>query len=405
MSERIDLIIAGGGAAGLSLALAVHVASDGALTVAVCDPALSASHRGDSRAYALVAGARRFLDSLGAWQGMAAAAEPITGMDITDSGLNEPVRPLILNFGGERPDGEPFAHMVPNGAILAALTRRAQEVGIRLVGRPVEAVERSPRRVRVRADACQFDAPLLVAADGKASALRQQAGIPFYGWDYGQTAIVGTISHSLPHQGRAVEHFLPAGPFAMLPLPGNACSLVWTERTVDARRFLAMPQEDLIDQIDRRAAGRFGVITAVRDIGGFPLSLGIARSFVAERLALLGDAAHVMHPIAGQGLNYGLRGAAALAETIVDSARVGLDIGSPVALEPYERSRRSDVVRMALATDALNRLFSNDAGPLRLLRDVGLGLVERAPRQKDWFIAEAAGETAAAPRAFRGLAI
>lgn len=405
MDERFDIVIAGGGAAGLSLALALDGASGGGLKVAVCDPALRAGSRGDSRAYALVAGARRFFDGIGAWAAMAPQAQAITGMDITDSGLHEPVRPLILDFDGERPDGEPFAHMVPNGAILAALTQRARSSGVRLLDSTIEVLERDRRGVKLRSGDRHLAAPLLIAADGKGSALRQQAGIAFYGWDYGQTAIVGTISHSLPHEGRAVEHFLPAGPFAMLPLPGDECSLVWTERTADAGRFLVLPAEDLRAQIDRRAAGRFGVIGAARDLAGFPLSLGIARRFVAERLALLGDAAHVMHPIAGQGLNYGLRGAAALAETILDAARLGLDIGSEAALEPYERARRSDVMRMALATDGLNRLFSNDLGPVRLIRDLGLGLVERAPRLKDWFIGEAAGDSAAAPRAFRGLAL
>lgn len=405
MDEVVDIIVAGGGAAGLSLALAVHRAARGALKVAVCDPVLHAPTRGDSRAYALVAGARRFLESLGAWEAIAGSAQPISGIDITDSALNEQVRPLILDFGGERADGAPFADMVPNGAILSALMHQSRAAGFLMVEGTAQVVERDSRRVRVSVGSKVLTASLLIAADGKASPLRQQAGIAFYGWDYGQTAIVGTIEHSLPHEGRAVEHFLPSGPFAMLPLQGNASSLVWTERTAQARRILMLPRDELLEQIDRRAAGRFGTITAAAGIAGFPLGLGIARRFVAERLALLGDAAHVMHPLAGQGLNFGLRGAATLAETIVDAARLGLDLGSEAALLSYERRHRPDVMRMVLATDGLNRLFSNDTGSIRLLRDVGLGLVERLPRLKDWFIGEAAGDSAQAPRAFRGLAI
>ena len=405
MAETYDVVIAGGGAAGLSLALALDAVAGKALSVAICDPALAASARGDSRAYAIVAGARRFFDSFGAWQAMEGHAEPIRRMEITDSGLEERVRPLMLGFDEAGTDAEPFAHMLPNGAILAALMARAQATGIALLPASVSSFECDGARISAIAGDRRISARLLVAADGRGSRLREAAGIPYYGWSYPQTAIVGTISHSLPHEGVAVQHFLPSGPFALLPLRGNQASIVWSERHEIARRLLALPADDLLAEVDKRAAGRLGTITAFQDVAAFPLSLGIARRFVAPRFALLGDAAHGYHPLAGQGLNYGLRGAAALAETIIDAARLGLDIGSQTALEPYETARRPDVMAMVAATEALNRLFSTDSGPVRAIRDIGLGLVNRMPRLKSRFLEEAAGASGMAPRAFRGLPI
>lgn len=248
-----------------------------------------------------------------------------------------------------------------------------------------------------------MNARLLVAADGRASRLREQAGIAYYGWAYPQSAIVGTITHSLEHEGIAVQHFLPSGPFAMLPLKGGyRSSIVWCEPPEVAKRLLAGDPDDLLREVDLRSAGRFGVVTEIADAAAFPLSLGVARQFVGPRLALLGDAAHGIHPLAGQGLNYGLRGAASLAETILDAARLGLDIGSEAALAPYERARRPDVISIALATETLNRLFSTDLGPVKMVRELGLGLIERMPGLKQRMMQQAAGANALAPRAFRG---
>ena len=405
MIHSHDVVIAGGGAAGLSLALALKSVAGKALSVAIADPALAAGARGDARAYAIVAGARRFFDSFGAWEAMADAAEPIRRMDITDSGLEESVRPLMLGFDADADEDGPFAHMVPNGVILTALLMQARRADIALIPASIDSFALDGGRITANAADHRLSARLLVAADGRASRLREAAGIPYYGWHYPQTAIVGTITHSLPHEGVAVQHFLPSGPFALLPLRGNRASIVWSERPEIARRLLALPAEDLLAEVDRRAAGRFGTVTAFDDASAFPLSLGIARRFIAPRLALLGDAAHGYHPLAGQGLNYGLRGAAALAETIIDAARLGLDIGSETALESYETARRPDVMAMAAATEALNRLFSNDNGPVRMIRDLGLGLVNRMPRLKTRFLHEAAGASGMAPRAFRGEAI
>lgn len=400
MSERSEVVIAGGGAAGMAFALALRAAAGDGLSVTLCDPDLARDQRGDSRAYALVAGACRFLDSIGAWAAMAGEAQPIRRMEITDSRLEDIVRPALAEFAG---DAQAPAEMLPNGVILAALIEQVRAAGIRLIAAPVSGFEPGEGHILAVAGGERLSARLLVVADGRGSRLRERAGIAYYGWRYPQTAIVGTIHHSLDHEGVAVQHFLPAGPFAMLPLKGRRSSIVWNERPETAERLLRRSPEELVEEIGRRAAGRFGTISAFEGVASFPMSIGIARRFTGPRLALLGDAAHGFHPIAGQGLNYGLRGAAALAETVLDAARLGLDIGSTTALEGYERQRRPDVMAMAAMTEGLNRLFSNDSGPLRLLRDVGLGMVQRLPGLTGRLMAEAAGEGRLAPRAFRGL--
>jgi 2-octaprenyl-6-methoxyphenol hydroxylase len=402
---RTDIMIAGGGVAGLGLALALKRAGGQALSVAVHDPAF-AREGVDRRAFAIAAGARRMLETLEVWDGVAAHAQALTAMDITDSSLDEPVRPLFLSFDGEIAPGEPFAHMVENGPLTNALKTAAAAAGVGLSAGPVASFKADASHVDVvLADGASVRARLLVAADGARSRLRGQAGIPFYGWDYPQSAIVGTIAHERDHEGRAVEHFLPSGPFALLPLKGNRSSIVWTEPREAVSRILARDQETLAAMIEKRFGLALGDIRLDGPLHAYPLALGLARSFVGDRLALLGDAAHVIHPIAGQGLNLGLKDAAALAEVIVDHLRLGLDPGAPEALAAYQRARRFDTAQMAVTTDILNRLFSNDIGPVRTLRDLGLGLVNRTPRLKDFFIGQAAGAGADMPRLMRGEAL
>ncbi len=401
MNPSFDVVIAGGGAAGLALALALKKAAGKALSIAICDPAIDHDVRGDSRAYAIVSGVRRFLESFEAWEAIASEAQPILGMDITDSALEELVRPKLLDLDTSDVSDGAFAHMVPNRVLLAALVARVRASDIALFPANITSFERNGARVLARTDSQTLSARLLVGADGKKSRVRENAGISFYGWSYDQTGITATISHSLPHEGRAVQHFLPSGPFALLPLKGNRSSIVWSEQSTTANRLLRRDLEELKAQIDQRSGGVVGTILAVEDIAAFPLSLGIARTFTADRLALLGDAAHAMHPIAGQGLNYGLRGAAALAEAILDTARLGLDIGSTHTLEAYESSRRADVVQMLAATDGLIRLFSNDSNALRVARDAGLGIVNRLPWLKNRIVARASGSIGPSPQVFR----
>jgi 2-octaprenyl-6-methoxyphenol hydroxylase len=248
-------------------------------------------------------------------------------------------------------------------------------------------------------------ARLLVAADGARSTIRHAAGIATHGWEYGQSAIVTTVGHERDHNGRAEEHFLPAGPFAILPLKGRRSSIVWTEQTSEAERIVALPDAAFHDELEQRFKLHLGEIKVVGARRVLPLGFFVARSFIAERIALAGDAAHVIHPIAGQGLNMGLKDVAALAEVIVDAARLGLDPGAATVLERYQRWRRFDTMTMGFATDGLNRLFSNRSDVLRLLRDVGLGVVERLPGVKRLFIREAAGLFGDVPKLLRGEAL
>jgi 2-octaprenyl-6-methoxyphenol hydroxylase len=402
------VLIAGGGIAGLSLALALKQALGAAMEVTVCDPALKRDPAGDRRAYAVAAGARRMLQALGVWSEIAEKSQPILNMVITDSRLGDPVRPVFLTFGGEVEPGEPFAHMVESGALVATLAAECGKLGVLLRPIGVRAFRVADGAVAVDlADHGMADVSLLVAADGGRSRLREEAGIPWVGWSYPQSGIVATVAHERDHEGRAVEHFLPSGPFAILPLPpggplGYRSSIVWTERNDSVPHLLALDPEDAVMEVERRFGLQLGRIQLETRLQAFPLSFGIARRFVAERMALLGDAAHVIHPIAGQGLNLGLKDVAALAEAIVDAARLGLDPGGANVLATYERARRFDTVSMGVVTDGLNRLFSNDVLPVRLIRDLGLGLVDRMPILKRFFIREAAGLAGAGPRLLRG---
>jgi 2-octaprenyl-6-methoxyphenol hydroxylase len=401
----VDVLVAGGGAVGLSLATALRQARGGALTVAVADPGLV--RRGtDDRAFALAAGPRRMMEALGAWPEVEPTAQPILDMIVTDSRVADPVRPVFLTFDGEVEPGEPFAHMVEHRVLLDALESRARDAGAAL--RPVavaDAQRDADGATAELADGTVVEARLVVACDGARSPLREAAGIDTVRWPYGQSGIVATIGHERDHQGRAEEHFLPSGPFAILPLRGRRSSIVWTERTADVPALMGLDDGDLLAEIERRFGFRLGRLTLETRPAAYPLAYAIARRFVDVRLALVGDAAHVIHPIAGQGLNMGLRDAAALAELISDAGALGLDPGNPESLRAYEQARRFDTVRMGLVTDGLNRLFSTDAGALRMLRDVGLGIVDRLPVLKSAFIREAAGLAGSAPRLLRGEAL
>ena len=404
-----DVLIAGGGFAGLALACALRQSLGPSFRVAVADPAF-ARPPSDARASAIAAGARRLFETIGVWAAVADDTQPILDMVITDSKLDDAVRPTFLTFGGEVAPGEPFAHMVENTPLLAALVERAAQGGVVLLPTSLKDFSsRSPsahRRVTAELGNGQVHATrLLVAADGAHSRVRAGAGITCTSWAYPQSAIVTTVAHERPHHGRAEEHFLPAGPFAILPLKGLRSSIVWTEEASEAQRIVALPDDAFHAELEARFGLRLGEIVAVGPRRAFPIGLAIARAFVAERVALIGDAAHVIHPIAGQGLNLGLRDAAALAECITDAARLGLDPGGPDVLSRYQRWRRFDTVAMGITTDGLNRLFSNRSDVLRLVRDIGLGMVDRLPRLKDSFIHQAAGLAGEVPKLLRGEAL
>ncbi len=300
--------------------------------------------------------------------------------------------------------GEPAAYLVEYGALYQALEAAVRTEKSIEIFAPDTVVDYSTddfSAVAKLGSGAEIKARLLVASDGKRSRLREAAGIKCVSWSYPQVGIVTTVAHTRPHHGRAVQHFLPAGPFAMLPLTGNRSSIVWTEEKERGAAIMALDAEDFTRELATRFGARLGEIKLAGPRQSFPLEFQIARSFIADRLALIGDAAHVVHPLAGQGLNIGMRDVAALAETIVEEARLGLDIGSGPGLERYQRWRRFDSAFSGAVMDGLNRLFSNDNAPLRVLRDLGLGLVDRVPELKRFLVREAAGGTGNVPRLLR----
>lgn len=411
------VVVAGGGLAGAAFAIALKSALGRDVEIVMHDPGLARDPGSDGRASAIAAAGRRMLETLGVWQAIDTPVQPIRDMIVTDSRLGDVVRPTFLTFadpvgadGDHR--GEPFAHMVENAGLLRALRKRAADAGIVLRATGIRSVDQAGPRPTIRDDRGDMaQADLVVAADGARSRLREAAGLGWVGWRYGQSGIVATIAHERDHEGRAVEHFLPSGPFAILPLapatnpePGfpHRSSIVWTERGEAVADLLSLDAEDLTPEIERRFGLELGAIRLVSRPQAYPLSFGIARRFHRDGLVLLGDAAHVVHPIAGQGLNLGLKDAAVLAEYLAQEARLGLRLGEGDALDRYEANRRRDTIAMGFVTDGLNRLFSNDLTPVRLVRDLGLGLVDRMPGLKRFFIGEAAGVTPATPRLMRG---
>ncbi|MFZ0065692.1 MAG: ubiquinone biosynthesis hydroxylase [Pseudolabrys sp.] len=404
--QRIEVAVGGAGFAGLALAIALRQALGDPFAVTVIDPTLAHAQSKDPRASAIAAAARRLFEAIDVWDAVAPNAQPILDMVVTDSKLDDAVRPTFLTFGGDVEEGEPFAHMVENRHLVDALATKARDLGVDLRAGAVSGFENAGNVVDVSlADGEVISARLLVGADGAHSLIRERAGIATHGWNYDQSAIVTTIAHEREHNGRADEHFLPAGPFAILPLTGKRCSIVWTENTREAQRIVALPDDEFHKELEKRFGLQLGDLKVIGPRRAFPLGLFTARTFIGDRLALIGDAAHIIHPIAGQGLNMGLRDVAALAEAIADAARLGLDPGGPDVLERYQRWRRFDTMTMGIATDGLNRLFSNHSDVLRLARDIGLGLVERMPALKRMFIREAAGFTGDVPKLLKGEAL
>jgi 2-octaprenyl-6-methoxyphenol hydroxylase len=407
---RYDIVISGASYAGLALARALSQALEGSARIVLVDRRPVGPRNGapDARAFALSAGSKRMLQMLGVWGLVADAAQPVAAIEITDSSLDAGVRPVLSTYENAVEGDEPASYIVPAGPLndaLAAVVAGDRAIEI-LAPEEIASFEAGAAALDLSfAERGAVTTSLLIAADGRSSPLRGMAGIKCVGRSYPQMGIVTTVAHAKPHNGRAVQHFLPGGPFAILPLPGNRACLTWTEEAEEARRILALDDAGFLDEVDRRFGGKLGAISLAGPRQSWPLELHLARSYIAPRFAVVGDAAHVVHPIAGQGLNLALRDAAALTEAITDAARLGLDLGSAQALERYERWRRFDAAMSTAAFDGLNVLFSNDSTLLRAARDVGLGLVDRSPMLKQLFVAEAAGITGDVPRLLRGEAV
>jgi 2-octaprenyl-6-methoxyphenol hydroxylase len=397
---RVELVIVGGGLAGMTLAAAVAATGIETALIDREDPARLVEPAFDGRTTALAWGARQALATLGIWEGIAAEAEPIREIRVADGGSE-----LFLHYDqrlvGDHPLGFIVENRVLRRALLAHLARL--ENLVHLAPLAVETVAADGAgAIATLADGRQVRAQLVAAADGHKSPLRTAAAIDCVTWSYPQTGIVSTVRHASPHRGVAVEHFLPAGPFAILPMTGQRASIVWTERADLAPSLLALDDDAFLTELARRFGDHLGALALAAPRWSYPLSFLHAVRYVAPRLALVGEAAHVIHPIAGQGLNLGLRDAAALAEIVVDARRLGLDIGAATVLARYERMRRLDGAVLAAVTDGLNRLFSNEVAPLRLARDAGLAVVGHIRPLKRLLMRHAMGLAGDVPRLCRG---
>jgi 2-octaprenyl-6-methoxyphenol hydroxylase len=408
-TKRYDAVIAGGGLNGLAAAVALG-GPEVRMPLDVCivdaaDPKMFRAPKFDGRASAITASSRRMLDLLGIWDAVADKAQPMRDIVVTDSQTGAAERPALLHFGEEHAPGVVSAHMIENQHLYAALydmDERSAAIDIK-AGTVIEGFTFATGTASVSiAGGEALQTGLVVGADGRNSSARKAAGIDVIGWSYPQSGITFTVEHDRDHDGRAEEHFLPAGPFAILPLTGRRSSIVWTERSGLADDLMAMDDDAFMAEFRTRFGDRLGEARMVSKRFCYPLSLQIAQRFAGDRLALIGDAAHVVHPIAGLGFNLGLRDIAALAEAVGDAVRLGLDPGAADVLERYQAWRRLDTVMVAAATDGINRLFSNDNPALRSIRDMGLGMVNQMSGLKSVFMREAAGLSGQLPKLLAG---
>tara|TARA_R110002094_G_scaffold36900_2_gene49695 strand:+ start:209 stop:1435 length:1227 start_codon:yes stop_codon:yes gene_type:complete len=405
MDFDADIAVVGGGLNGPALALALAQIG---LRVTVIDslPATTrAAENFDGRSYALALTSVRLLQSIGVWDAVQENAQPMLEIKVTDGRAGEGASPFFMHFDHAEIEEGPMGQMVEDRHLRQALSQAVKaKSNITLMdGETVTAQQTDSMGARLAlASGKVLRVKLIVGADGRSSGTAQRAGIKRIGWDYGQTALVCAIAHDRPHQGIAHQFFMPPGPLAILPLTENRSSIVWSETTANAARVNALSEELYLDVLRPRFGDFLGEISLAGARYTYPLSLSLTHSMVADRVALLGDAAHGVHPIAGQGLNAGMRDVAALAEVVADAYRRGQDIGSATVLNQYQLWRRFDNTALALATDTFNRLFSNDNPALRLARDIGMAALNAIPSMRRGFIREAAGLTGTLPRLMRG---
>jgi 2-octaprenyl-6-methoxyphenol hydroxylase len=408
MADDVELLIAGGGLNGLLLGVACAGVGLSTAVIDREDPATMVGVRFDGRTSAIAYGSRLVFDGVGLWPSIAPEAESIREIRVADNNS-----PLFLHYDhrdlmSEAAGPPPLGYIVENRVLRRVLLERACSLpSLRLLApRTVARMEATAHSATIElTDGERLQARLVVAADGANSSLRRAAGIGVVEWRYRQIGIVTTVRHERPHGGIAIEHFLPAGPFAILPMTGNRSSIVWTEHADLATRILALPEDEFIDELRARFGEFLGAVEPVGPRFSYRLGLMQADRYIDRRLALLGEAAHVIHPIAGQGLNIGIRDIAALAEAIVDAHRLGLDIGDASVLERYQRWRRPDALLLAGVTDGLNRLFSNAIPPAKMARNVGLSIVHRLPPLKRLLMQHAMGMLGDRPRLARGEAL
>lgn len=403
--ERTDAIVAGAGLSGLTVALALAEAGLSVVVVDRTDPRAAVSGRGgakghDIRTTAISLSSRRLLEALGAWAAVAAGAEPILDIRVSDT-----ESPFHLHYDHRAVGDEPMGHIIVNDDLKASLLERLAahpDVTLADPGTIAGLTVGPGDATLTLADGRTLTGAVVIGADGRESAVRRLAGLRATRLPYGQSSIVDTIGHALPHHGLAHERFLPGGPLALLPLSGNRSALVWTERNAVAERIAELDDDAFTAALTERFGDSLGQLRPLGPRRVYPLELVVAEKFVVDRVALAGDAAHAMHPVAGQGFNLGLRDVAALAEVMADAVRLGLDPGSPAVLRDYQRRRRFDAATLMASTDGLVRLFSNDVTPLRTVRGLGLGIVERIPAFKRVAIRHAMGTLGTLPRLLRG---
>jgi len=397
---RTELAVAGGGLAGITLAISCAEAGLDVTVIDRIERKAMLKPGFDGRTTALSFGSRRVMETIGVWAELEPQAQPILEIRVADG-----ASPFFLHYDHKDVGDNPMGYIVENAALRRALYRRAKGLkNLRIVApKSVAGVTDEGAYARITLDdGTALKAQLVAACDGRNSNLRQAAGINCLEWSYRQIAIVAVVKHELPHRGVAVEHFRPAGPFAILPMTGNRSSIVWSEAADLAPKLLKLPPEKFQIELEKRFGDFLGAVALAGPVWSYPLGFIHADRYTSGRMALVGDAAHAIHPIAGQGLNLGFRDVATLAELAVNARRLGLDIGAPDLLARYERWRRFDSVTLAAMTDGLNRLFSNKSKTLAWTRDLGLGAINRMPRVKKVMIRHAMGILGEIPKLVKG---